>query len=168
MTQLVVVARLRDLSGALERLLGLLRRRALPVDGLSVYRSQDDILEVAVRFGELSTPWDRVEAELNELVDLISVRRLDTDACGEAREFALARTDGEIGPWPEALSGIVRHQADDAIELQEARLRSTGLWILWLARVSWSGRHGAAKFFRPGRAMSLKTPPMEISRDGYR
>ena len=117
MTQLVVVARLRDLSGALERLLGLLRRRALPVDGLSVYRSQDDILEVAVRFGELSTPWDRVEAELNELVDLISVRRLDTDACGEAREFALARTDGEVGPWPEALVGIVRHQADDAIEL---------------------------------------------------
>ena len=48
MSQLVLVARLQDVTGSLERLLGLLRRRALPIGSLSLYQAEDDILEVVL------------------------------------------------------------------------------------------------------------------------
>ncbi|MEC7833735.1 MAG: hypothetical protein VX850_02985, partial [Gemmatimonadota bacterium] len=64
MSQFVLVASLQDVTGALERLLGLLRRRALPVESLSFYQAEDNIREVVLRFGDLDTPEDRVAAEV--------------------------------------------------------------------------------------------------------
>ena len=77
MSQFVLVARLQDVTGSLERLLGLLRRRALPIGSLSLYQAEDDILEVVLRFEDLDTPEDRVAAEVSSLYDVLSVRRPD-------------------------------------------------------------------------------------------
>ena len=71
MSQFVLVARLQDVTGSLERLLGLLRRRALPIGSLSLYQAEDDILEVVLRFGDLDTPEDRVAAEVSSLYDCL-------------------------------------------------------------------------------------------------
>lgn len=117
MSRLVVVATVRDVAGGLERLLGLLRRRALPVDALSVYRTDPDLLEVAVRFGPLTTPEERVEAELTQLVDLVALRRVDGSASASAREVALATTRGAVGAWPESLIPVVRDETASVIEL---------------------------------------------------
>jgi acetolactate synthase small subunit len=117
MNQLVLVATLSDASGALERLLGLLRRSALHVETLSMYRAEANVLEVALRFGKLRTPEARVEALLNDLVDVREVRRVWPEACAKARELALARTDGDPGPWPDELQKVVRRQSSGSIEL---------------------------------------------------
>jgi ketol-acid reductoisomerase len=116
-TRLAVLVRFNDVPGALERILGLLRRRALPVEALSVYRTGSDMHEMSLRIGELSTPRERVVAELEALVDVISVRRLDNRRPGEAREMALAHTDGDVGPWPRTWHGELRSSGPGAVEL---------------------------------------------------
>ena len=83
MSQFVLVASLQDVTGALERLLGLLRRRALPVESLSFYQAEDNIREVVLRFGDLDTPEDRVAAEVSSLYDVLSVRRPDQETVND-------------------------------------------------------------------------------------
>ena len=118
MSQFVLVARLQDVTGSLERLLGLLRRRALPIGSLSLYQAEDDILEVVLRFGDLDTPEDRVVAEVSSLYDVLSVRRPDQASCDATRELAVVKTNSDLEPLlPETVSDVLQCQGSDSMEL---------------------------------------------------
>ena len=118
MSQFVLVARLQDVTGSLERLLGLLRRRALPIGSLSLYQAEDDILEVVLRFGDLDTPEDRVAAEVSSLYDVLSVRRPDQASCDATRELAVVKTNSDLEPLlPETVSDVLQCQGSDSMEL---------------------------------------------------
>ena len=118
MSQFVLVASLQDVTGALERLLGLLRRRALPIERLSLYQADDNILEVVLRFEDLDTPEDRVAAEVSSLYDVLSVRRPDQASCDAARELAVVKTHGDLEPaLPEVVSDVLQRHSPDSMEL---------------------------------------------------
>ena len=118
MSQFVLVARLQDVTGSLERLLGLLRRRALPIGSLSLYQAEDDILEVVLRFGDLDTPEDRVAAEVSSLYDVLSVRRPDQASCDATRELAVVKTNSDLEPLlPETVSDVLQRHSSDSMEL---------------------------------------------------
>ena len=118
MGQFVLVANLQDVTGALERLLGLLRRRALPIERLSLYQADDNILEVVLRFEDLDTPEDRVAAEVSSLYDVLSVRRPDQASCDAARELAVVKTHGDLEPaLPETVSAVLQRYGPDSMEL---------------------------------------------------
>ena len=118
MSQFVLVARLQDVTGSLERLLGLLRRRALPIGSLSLYQAEDDILEVVLRFGDLDTPEDRVAAEVSSLYDVLSVRRPDQASCDATRELAVVKTNGDLELLvPETVSDVLQRHISDSMEL---------------------------------------------------
>ena len=118
MSQFVLVARLQDVTGSLERLLGLLRRRALPIVSLSLYQAEDDILEVVLRFGDLDTPEDRVAAEVSSLYDVLSVRRPDQASCDATRELAVVKTNGDLELLvPETVSDVLQRHSSDSMEL---------------------------------------------------
>jgi len=118
MSQFVLVASLQDVTGALERLLGLLRRRVLPIESLSLYQAENNILEVVLRFGDLDTPEDRVAAEVSSLYDVLSVRRPDQASCDAARELAVVKTHGDLEPaLPEIVSDVLQRHSPDSMEL---------------------------------------------------
>ena len=118
MSQFVLVASLQDVTGSLERLLGLLRRRALPIGSLSLYQAEDDILEVVLRFGDLDTPEDRVAAEVSSLYDVLSVRRPDQASCDATRELAVVKTNGDLELLvPETVSDVLQRHSSDSMEL---------------------------------------------------
>ena len=118
MSQFVLVARLQDVTGSLERLLGLLRRRALPIGSLSLYQAEDDILEVVLRFEDLDTPEDRVAAEVSSLYDVLSVRRPDQASCDATRELAVVKTNSDLEPLlPETVSDVLQRHGSDSMEL---------------------------------------------------
>ncbi len=73
MSEAVIVARLRDRPGALERAVSLLRRRALAVRRLSVNAAGDGVIELIVRVDESRTPRERVRVELLGLADLLEI-----------------------------------------------------------------------------------------------
>ena len=109
--------RVKDVPGALERLLGLLRRRAFPIGVISVYRVDPATLEVAARVTEGSLALDRLLADLNGLVDVSGVRVLDGARAGGAREMALLHTGGQTVQWPPDLRGMIRPLDDHTVEL---------------------------------------------------
>lgn len=118
MSQFVLVARLQDVTGSLERLLGLLRRRALPIGSLSLYQAEDDILEVVLRFEDLDTPEDRVAAEVSSLYDVLSVRRPDQASCDATRELAVVKTNSDLEPLlPETVSDVLQRHGSGSMEL---------------------------------------------------
>ena len=118
MSQLVLVASLQDVTGALERLLGLLRRRVLPLESLSLYQAENNILEVVLRFGDLDTPEDRVAAEVSSLYDVLSVRRPDQASCDATRELAVVKTHGNLEPvLPETVRDVLQRHSSDSMEL---------------------------------------------------
>ncbi len=73
MSEALIVARLRDRPGALERAVSLLRRRALAVRRLSVNAAGDGVIELIVRVDESRTPRERVRVELLGLADLLEI-----------------------------------------------------------------------------------------------
>ena len=118
MSQFVLVVSLQDVTGALERLLGLLRRRALPIENLSLYQAENNILEVVLRFGDLDTPEDRVAAEVSSLYDVLSVRRPDQASCDATRELAVVKTHSDLElVLPETVSDVLQRHSSDSMEL---------------------------------------------------
>ena len=75
MTTICFVARMKDVPGAPERMLGLLRRRGAAIARLSMRRVEANTLEVELALDRLNAAPDRVEAELRELVDVVSLQR---------------------------------------------------------------------------------------------
>ncbi len=70
------LAHLRDRPAALERFLGLVRRRCLAVERLSVNPGPDGLLELRFQLDESRTAPSRLVAELEALVDLARLERL--------------------------------------------------------------------------------------------
>lgn len=73
MTERLFVVRIADRSAALERVLGVLRRRRMAVRRLSV-TTADGVFELMLRVDTAQTPPERVQAELLNLVDVHDVR----------------------------------------------------------------------------------------------
>jgi acetolactate synthase small subunit len=86
--------RVADRPGALERVLGTVRRKALAVHRLSVHTADDGVQEVVLRFDGSRTPAERMMAELAALHDVREVRPLWLGG-GPTREMALARLHGD-------------------------------------------------------------------------
>lgn len=140
MSERLLLVRVADRTGALERVLGLLRRKVLAVEALSL-AGAEGVLEVALRVDEARTPCERLEAELLGLADVVDVR----DDEPPTREMVIARLKVGSGPPPEDGWTVLSNGVDGAVvELtgspQEvdaalARLRAAGT----LAQVSRSG-----------------------------
>lgn len=91
MTSVTLVVQIRDQIGALERVLGLLRRRAIPVEEMSISRRSEEGFDVLLRLADEETAADRATAELSQLVAVQAVVRLEEPRDRETRELALAR-----------------------------------------------------------------------------
>lgn len=91
MSEMPLVARLHDRPGALERAIGLIRRRAHGIHRISVAstRNHHPIIELVLRVDESRTPRERVRRDLLALADLIDVRDLRNDV-SSTRELLLA------------------------------------------------------------------------------
>jgi acetolactate synthase regulatory subunit len=70
------VVHLRDRPAALERFLGLVRRRRLAVERLTVNPGPDGMLELRFQLDESRTAPARLAAELEALVDLARLEKL--------------------------------------------------------------------------------------------
>ncbi|MBI4538889.1 MAG: acetolactate synthase small subunit [Gemmatimonadetes bacterium] len=110
-----ILARVRDRPGALERVAGLLRRRAFAVRRFSVAQAEEGILEILLRVQDQRTPPERVESELRCLVDVVEVRRIEDRPTRATRELVLARVRGGVSaaeidvgrPLPDGEGGTV-------------------------------------------------------------
>ncbi len=83
-----LIVRVQDRPHALERVIGLVRRRALPVRRLSVAVSDGDAIELLLRL-DPGAAVERVRAELLELYDVVDVAVIE--AAAATRELALVR-----------------------------------------------------------------------------
>lgn len=103
-----LLARVHDRPGALERLVGLLRRRAFAVRRLSVALADDGALEVLMRLDDASTPIDRLRAELLALHDVMDVRDLTDPAMPvPTRQLLLAWIAADAAPQVTAAARVV-------------------------------------------------------------
>ena len=99
MSHVLLLVRIVDRPGALERVLGVIRRRVLAVRRLSV-AAGDTALEVALRVDETRTAPERLQAELSSLVDVLDV----ADGFGyRTRELAVVQL--RSGAPPPAIDG---------------------------------------------------------------
>ena len=117
MSGFVLVASLKNVTGSLERFLGLLRRRAFPVERLSLYHVHENIFEVVVRCGDVNTARERVAAEIDSLFDVLSVSLPELQVCEETREFAVVRICRDLESSPEILSDVLARRSSDSLEL---------------------------------------------------
>jgi acetolactate synthase small subunit len=140
-SQDLLCVRVADRSGALERVLGLLRRRVLAVRRLSV-AACEGAFELTLRLDEARTPRERLRAELLGLVDVIDVSE---GGSAPTRELAVVRlTAGGRPPDGEGWR-VLSNGADgavveftgspDEVDAAVARLRGAGV----LAQVTRSG-----------------------------
>jgi acetolactate synthase regulatory subunit len=78
-----VFVRVHDRPGAIERVLGLARRRAMSLRTESVVRSVDGLWSVVFRCTADGAPIDNYANEFGELVDLHEVSPLHSPSPGE-------------------------------------------------------------------------------------
>jgi hypothetical protein len=93
------LVRVRNHAGALERVLGTLRRKALAVESLSFFPGPGGAQEILVRTSPSGPDPSRVKAELESLVDVAEVLDLGRAESLETRELALARVPPGSGPF---------------------------------------------------------------------
>lgn len=119
MSEALLLARLHDRPGALERAIGLVRRRAHGIHRMSVAsaRCQDisgvstpgldggpsparqpRVIELVLRVDESRTPRERVQRDLLSLEDLIEVRDLGGSEPSLTRELLLAWVRPDAAP----------------------------------------------------------------------
>jgi acetolactate synthase small subunit len=133
--QRLFIVRVADRSGALERVLGLLRRRVLAIHRLSL-AAGDGALELALRLDEARTPRDRLRAELLGLVDVMDV---SDEAAAPTRELAVARlrpgvSAAEHGGWRLVSNGaegavVEVSGTPDEVEAALTALRQAGVLL---------------------------------------
>ena len=129
----LLLLRVHDRPGAIERVLGAIRRKTLAVRRLSLHAPTDGMHEVVLRFDTERTPEARIVAELGGLYDVHELRPLDaTDL--HTREMAVAHVRGDtpaqdagriVGRW---LEGVVVEVTGTPAEVDTVldRLRATG------------------------------------------
>ena len=121
MTGNVFLIRVQDHAGALERVLGTLRRKYLGLEKISVLPGPRGTHEVLIRIAPSGAPTHRVKAELESLVDVREVRGLGSAESVETREMAVVRVSPGSGPF---LAGSCRligqHPEGDLLEITGA------------------------------------------------
>jgi acetolactate synthase small subunit len=85
-----ILVRVHDRPGALERVLGLVRRRAAAVRRSSIATGGDGVLEVLLRVDASRTPADRLCHDLRGLYDVLDVREMADAPDAPTREMLLA------------------------------------------------------------------------------
>jgi acetolactate synthase small subunit len=99
----LLLTRVRDRRGALERVFGLIRRRALRARRVSVTTASDGVLELVLRVDADERARVRLARELNGLHDVIDITELGATATVLTRELALAHVavvPGHPASWP--------------------------------------------------------------------
>ena len=161
MSHLLLLVRVADRPGALERVLGLIRRRVLVVHRLSLSVG-DGVLEVALRVDETRTSSDRLRAELASLTDVTDVT---AEPARRTREMAIARLRGGApagGAWRVLSNGadgavVEITGAPEDVDAALARLRADGVL---------SGATRSGEVALPGRPDTDPPPPDEQRREG--
>lgn len=102
-----ILVRIQDRKGALERVLGLLRRKALTVRTSSLSRGHGGILELFLREDPQAPPSSRIRPELSGLVDVLDVQELGETGQMITREMVLMRVLPGSGPLLPDLGRIV-------------------------------------------------------------
>ena len=129
----LLIARIADRPGALERLLGTIRRCALPVERVSFAKRDDDSIEVALRHRD--DDGDRTRRELSRLFDVLELTLVSSEDAEGARELAVARVsnraampDTDFRVLDQTASGTVIELTGTPHELDEAltRLKEQG------------------------------------------
>lgn len=132
-----IFVRVRDRPGALERVMGLLRRRAFGVRRVSVALGDDDALELMLRLAEPERHAERARQELRELVDVVDARHAGDPHREPTREMLVAWLPD---PPPDAALPAGRTTTDEAggttlevtgspeeLDAVIARLRESGI-----------------------------------------
>lgn len=118
-TEALVVARVPNRTGALERVLGLARLRAMPVHRLSLTEIEGGAFEVVLRVDADARTMERVRVELESLVDLLEVRELVPDSGDETdeltRELLLVRVPTEATEAVRSMGRVVAEDADGVV-----------------------------------------------------
>lgn len=121
MTGNVFLVRVQDHSGALERVLGTLRRKALGVERISFFPGPRGVQEVLIRTSLTGPEPARVKAELESLVDVREVLGLGDAELVETRELALVRVPPGSGPFLTGSGRLLSQNPDgDLLEVTGA------------------------------------------------
>lgn len=136
MSEARLLVRLARHTGAVERMIGLLRRRRFVVRRAAISFPDEDAVELIVRFDE-SADVPRLLAELEALHDVRSVESLEGESSRFTREMALAwiRPDATVRATGGArivamLDGNCLMEltgSPEEIETTLARLRESGV-----------------------------------------
>jgi acetolactate synthase small subunit len=160
-SHLLLLVRVADRPGALERVLGLIRRRVLAVRRLSLSVG-DGVLELALRVDESRTPSDRLRAELASLTDVADV---SAEPARLTREMAIVRLRGGVpagDAWRVLSNGsdgavVEITGSPEEVDAALARLRADGVL---------SGAMRSGEVALPGRPDTDPPPPDEQRREG--
>lgn len=127
MSEARLVVRLRKSADALERLIGLLRRRAFTLRRLSLAEAGVDVVEVCLRIDESRTPRDRVRVELEKLVDVLGVQDATVeDGTSATRELLLARLHPEHAEATRRGTLVELTGSPEEVDAELARLMADG------------------------------------------
>jgi acetolactate synthase small subunit len=117
MTPSGFLVRVQDQKGALERVLGVLRRKALKVSPVSISRGPKGLMEVFLKTTHPALPSHRVEPELASLTDVLEVQELGETGPLITRELALMRVSPGSKPFlPEGTRIVGTHPEGDLLE----------------------------------------------------
>jgi len=119
-TDEILMIRIADRTGSLERVLGRIRARMRGLPEISLGRAEDGNLVLAVALEGTGTRGAALESVLAELGDVRSVRRIDVADPVSSREMVLARVRGDRTP-PGAGRVVERHADGDVIEITGTR-----------------------------------------------
>lgn len=111
----VLLLRFHERPGALERVLGAVRRKVLSVRRLSLHEPTGGTREMLLRFDATRTSAERMVAELGGLYDVLEVRPLDDDREPQTREMALVHLWRLDGTAPEEAGRVVRDGPDGVV-----------------------------------------------------
>ena len=118
MTGNAFLVRVQDRPGALERVLGTIRRKALKVEKVSFFPALQGIYELLLRTSPSGPPPFRVKAELESLLDVQEVRSLGASRFLPTRELAVVRVTAGSGPFLEGLGRLIGQEPDgDLLEI---------------------------------------------------
>jgi acetolactate synthase small subunit len=101
-----------DRPGALERFIGHIRRRVIPVRRLSIATAHDGAIAIVLRVDTGRTPLSRIIAELQGLADLSAITPT-ADAAESTRELVLVRVR-VTGDIP-VIGRVLDRDADGAV-----------------------------------------------------
>lgn len=112
MSACLLAARLPDRPEALERLLGMIRRRALPVERVSVARCSDGSIEVILRHNGEHT--HRIRSELSLLFDVEKLASIPEERALGTRELVVVRV-GNKAVWPDVHLRVLEEGPSESV-----------------------------------------------------